>query len=68
MLGDSERVRGRPVRQSYRGIDFGLSAQGKVLLLEATATMVVERSMPGKKWDHLCTAAEHIHTAVPQMD
>lgn len=29
MPGDSESIRGRPVRQSYRGIDFGLSAQGK---------------------------------------
>ena len=51
----------------YGGIDFGLSAQGEVLLFEANATMVVEQPAPGEKWDYRRTAVEHIHTAVRQM-
>ena len=51
----------------YGGIDFGLSAQGEVLLFEANATMVVEQPAPGEQWDYRRTAVEHIHFAVRKM-
>ena len=36
----------------YGGIDFGLSAEGEVLLFEANATMVVNPPDPDPRWDY----------------
>ncbi len=51
----------------YAGIDFGLSADGDVLLYEANATMVVNRPEPGEKWDFRRPAVERIYAAVRAM-
>jgi glutathione synthase/RimK-type ligase-like ATP-grasp enzyme len=36
----------------YAGVDFGLSAEGSVLLFEANATMVVAAPPPDPMWDY----------------
>ena len=51
----------------YGGIDFGISAEGEVLLFEANATMVVEQPSDDPRWDYRRTAVERIHNAVGQM-
>ncbi len=51
----------------YGGIDFGLNAQGEVLLFEANATMVVNHPEPGEQWNYRLPAYRRIHAAVQKM-
>jgi aromatic-L-amino-acid/L-tryptophan decarboxylase len=51
----------------YAGIDFGLSANGEILLFEANATMVVNPPEPDGKWDYRRPAVGRIHAAVCKM-
>jgi len=51
----------------YAGVDFGLSAEGDVLLFEANATMVVNPPEPGEIWDYRRPAVERILAAVRRM-
>ena len=51
----------------YAGIDFGLSADGDVLLFEANATMVVNPPEPDEKWAYRQPAVERVFAAVRQM-
>jgi glutamate/tyrosine decarboxylase-like PLP-dependent enzyme len=51
----------------YAGIDFGLSAEGDLLLFEANATMVVNPPEPDSKWAYRRPAVERIYDAVRRM-
>jgi tetratricopeptide (TPR) repeat protein len=51
----------------YGGIDFGLNAQGDVLLFEANATMAVFPPTEGSQWDYRRPAVERICGAVHNM-
>ncbi len=51
----------------YAGIDFGLSADGEILIFEANATMVVNPPEPDEKWAYRRPAVERIHAAVRNM-
>ena len=51
----------------YGGIDFGLSAEGNVLLFEANATMVVNPPEPDQRWAYRRPAVERIFAAVRRM-
>jgi glutamate/tyrosine decarboxylase-like PLP-dependent enzyme len=51
----------------YGGIDFGLNREGKVLLFEANATMVVEQPDSDSCWDYRRSAVERIHAAVRDL-
>jgi len=51
----------------YGGVDFGLNAQGEVLLFEANATMVVEQPDADPRWDYRRKAVSRIHAAVQEM-
>ncbi len=51
----------------YAGIDFGLSAEGKVLLFEANATMVVNPPEPDERWAYRRPAVDRIFGAVRKM-
>ena len=51
----------------YAGIDFGLDAEGRILLFEANATMVVNPPEPDARWDYRRPAVERIHAAVRAM-
>jgi aromatic-L-amino-acid/L-tryptophan decarboxylase len=51
----------------YAGIDFGLSANGEILLFEANATMVVPPPEPDEKWAYRRPAVERIDAAVRKM-
>jgi len=51
----------------YAGIDFGLSANGDVLLFEANATMVVNPPEPDERWAYRRPAVERIFAAVRRM-
>jgi hypothetical protein len=51
----------------YAGIDFGLDADGRILLFEANATMVVNPPEPDERWAYRRPAVERIHHAVRAM-
>jgi hypothetical protein len=51
----------------YGGVDFGLSADGDLLLFEANATMVVNPPEPDPRWDYRRPAVERIFAAVRAM-
>ncbi len=51
----------------YAGIDFGLNAQGELLLFEANATMVVNPPEPDARWNYRRPAYERIHSSVQRM-
>ena len=51
----------------YAGIDFGLSANGEILLFEANATMVVHQPEADARWDYRRPAVARIHAAVCKM-
>jgi Tetratricopeptide repeat len=51
----------------YGGIDFGLNAQGQVLLYEANATMAVYRPDTDSKWDYRRPVIERIYAAVQEL-
>jgi tetratricopeptide (TPR) repeat protein len=51
----------------YAGVDFGLNAEGEVLVFEANATMVVEQPNDDAKWAYRRAAVSRIHEAVRTM-
>jgi hypothetical protein len=51
----------------YAGIDFGLAANGEILLFEANATMVVNPPEPEPKWAYRKPAVERIFDAMQRM-
>jgi glutathione synthase/RimK-type ligase-like ATP-grasp enzyme len=51
----------------YGGIDFGLDAEGRVLLFEANATMVVVRPDADRMWDYRRAPVERVLAAVKRM-
>jgi Flp pilus assembly protein TadD len=51
----------------YAGIDFGLNAQGDVLLFEANATMTVLPPERDRRWDYRRSAVERVEDAVKKM-
>jgi tetratricopeptide (TPR) repeat protein len=51
----------------YAGIDFGLDAQGRVLLFEANATMVVNPPDSDERWKYRWPACQAIQLAVQKM-
>ena len=51
----------------YAGVDFGLNAQGDVLLYEANATMAVVRPDADPRWDYRRSAVERIYAAVQDL-
>jgi hypothetical protein len=51
----------------YGGIDFGLNAEGNVLLFEANATMAIISPDADKRWDYRRAAVEQIYRAVLKM-
>jgi hypothetical protein len=57
----------RTLDLDYGGIDFGLSADGDVLLFEANATMVVNPPESDPRWDYRRAATERIFAAVQAM-
>jgi hypothetical protein len=51
----------------YAGIDFGLSADGEVLLFEANATMVIARPSDDPRWAYRRGAIDRVLDAVVAM-
>jgi tetratricopeptide (TPR) repeat protein/glutathione synthase/RimK-type ligase-like ATP-grasp enzyme len=51
----------------YGGIDFGLNANGEVLVFEANATMVVNPPDPGEQWQYRWPAYQRIQSAIHKM-
>ena len=51
----------------YAGIDFGLSADGSIVLFEANATMVINPPDSDPIWDYRRASIEHALAAVRQM-
>ncbi len=51
----------------YAGVDFGLSANGDIILFEANATMVVNPPDPDPLWTYRRQYVDNVHTAVQQM-
>jgi hypothetical protein len=51
----------------YAGIDFGLNADGDVLLFEANATMTVLPPERDRRWDYRRAAVQRVEEAVRKM-
>jgi len=51
----------------YGGVDFGLDQQGRVLLFEANATMVVNPPEQDERWRYRFAAWQRIYLAVQKM-
>jgi glutamate/tyrosine decarboxylase-like PLP-dependent enzyme/glutathione synthase/RimK-type ligase-like ATP-grasp enzyme len=51
----------------YAGVDFGLNAQGELLLFEANATMVVNPPEPDERWKYRRPAYDEIRRAIHRM-
>ncbi len=51
----------------YAGIDFGLSAQGDLLLFEANATMTILPPDQDRRWDYRRAAIQRVEEAVRRM-
>ncbi len=51
----------------YAGIDFGLSPDGKIVLFEANATMVVNPPEKDAKWDYRRPAVQKILNAIATL-
>jgi tetratricopeptide (TPR) repeat protein len=51
----------------YGGADFGVDAQGNLLLFEANAAMVVEQPDKDERWDYRRSAVARIHAAVMDL-
>lgn len=71
VLGERAMAALREIRRrlglDYAGIDFGLSAEGEILVFEANATMVVNAPEADEKWAYRRGAVERIHAAVRRM-
>ena len=61
-----ERIRD-VLKLDYAGIDFGLNAQGEVLVFEANATMAVNPPGADQRWNYRLPAYERIREAVQKM-
>lgn len=61
-----ERIR-EALGLEYGGIDFALDAEGRVLVFEANATMVVLRPPADERWAYRHRPVERIHEAIRQM-
>ena len=61
-----ERIRST-LALDYAGIDFGLNANGEILLFEANATMVVNPPGPDERWRYRWPACMKIQTAFQEM-
>jgi hypothetical protein len=61
-----ERVRDR-LGLDYAGIDFAVAGDGRILLFEANAAMVVNPPDPDPLWSYRQTAVARIHDAVRTM-
>ncbi len=48
----------------YGGIDFSVNADGKILLFEANATMVIYPANKDSRWDYRRPAVQHILDAI----
>ena len=57
----------RALGLDYCGMDFGLDREGRVLLYEANATMVVNPPTQEKHWDYKRTAIESALAAAKRM-
>lgn len=57
----------RTLDLDYAGIDFGLAADGRVLLFEANAGMVVNPPDPDDKWAYRRAPIRRIQQAVQEM-
>ncbi len=57
----------RALGLDYGGIDFAVSAQGRVLLFEANATMTVAPPVPGSIWGYRAPAVAAVLAAVQDM-
>jgi tetratricopeptide (TPR) repeat protein len=51
----------------YAGVDFGLNADGDVLLFEANATMTVLPPERDRRWDYRRAAVQSVEAAVRKM-
>jgi len=51
----------------YAGVDFGLDAQGRIILFEANATMTVNPPDRDAKWDYRRPAVARIQQAIRTM-
>lgn len=57
----------RTLALDYAGIDFGLNANGDVLVFEANATMVVNPPEPDPRWSYRMPAYKNIESAILNM-
>jgi hypothetical protein len=51
----------------YAGIDFALDRDGRILLFEANATMVVNPPEPDPRWDYRLAPVERVLAAAHAM-
>jgi hypothetical protein len=58
---------GEVLALDYGGIDFGLDQEGRVLLFEANAGMVVNPPDPDPRWDYRRDATARVLDAVRNM-
>jgi hypothetical protein len=61
-----ERI-GDAIGLDYGGIDFGLSAEGEILLFEANATMIAALPSPDAIWDYRRGPAQTVRAAARRM-
>jgi hypothetical protein len=61
-----EHVR-RTLRLDYAGIDFSLDSDGRVLLFEANATMVIPEPAADPRWDYRRAPVRRIVDAVRSL-
>ena len=71
VLGDKAMGALKAIRDAlgldYAGIDFGLNADGDLLLFEANATMVIAAPAPDERWAYRRTAIARVIDAVVAM-
>ena len=71
VLGDTAmralEVIGDTLGLDYAGVDFGLDGDGKVLLFEANATMVIARPGNAPHWAYRHAAVDRLLAAVTEM-
>ena len=71
VLGDKAMGALKAIRDAlgldYAGVDFGLGADGDLLLFEANATMVIAAPDPDERWAYRRTAITRVIDAVVAM-
>ena len=58
---------GETLGLEYAGIDFGLAADGRVLLFEANATMILVPPPPDPMWDYRRAAVDRALRAATRL-